>query len=125
MHPSYPYPDAEPEISVVVPLYNEVENVAELHRRLALSLDEMRIPYEILFINDGSRDATASLIDALQTKDSRLSVIHLSRNFGHQPASILRVGRSRSSTGRNACSTPPISRGNCRPKRAALTRCSR
>jgi polyisoprenyl-phosphate glycosyltransferase len=86
MHPSGPYPDGDPEISVVVPLYNEEENVADLHRRLVLALDGMRIPYEILFVNDGSRDATRSLIDALQTRDSHLSLIHLSRNFGHQPA---------------------------------------
>ncbi len=86
MHPSYPYPKGEPEISVVVPLYNEEENVAELHRRLTLALDGMRVPHEILFVNDGSRDATRSLIDKLQTMDSRLSVIHFSRNFGHQPA---------------------------------------
>jgi len=86
MHPNYPSANFEPEISVVVPLYNEEENVAELHRRLVQALDGMRIPYEILFVNDGSRDATASLIDALQTRDSHLSVIHFSRNFGHQPA---------------------------------------
>jgi glycosyltransferase involved in cell wall biosynthesis len=86
MNPSDPYLDVDPEISVVVPLYNEEENVAELHRRLSLALDGMRIPYEILFVNDGSRDATPSLIDALQTKNSHLSVIHLSRNFGHQAA---------------------------------------
>jgi polyisoprenyl-phosphate glycosyltransferase len=86
MQPSYPYLDGEPELSVVVPLYNEEENVGELHRRLTLALGGMRIPYEILFVNDGSRDATPSLIDALQAKDSHLSVIHFSRNFGHQPS---------------------------------------
>ena len=86
MHPSDPHADGEPEISVVVPLYNEEENVGDLHRRLAVALDGMRILYEILFVNDGSRDATPALIDALQTKDSHLSVIHFSRNFGHQPA---------------------------------------
>ena len=63
MHLTDPCPDGEPEISVVVPLYNEEENVAELHRRLARVLDGMTIPYEILFVNDGSRDATRSLID--------------------------------------------------------------
>ena len=86
MHLTDPCPDGEPEISVVVPLYNEEENVAELHRRLARVLDGMTIPYEILFVNDGSRDATRSLVDALQTQDQHLSAIHFSRNFGHQPA---------------------------------------
>ena len=46
----------------------------------------MRISCEILFVNDGSQDTTPRLIDALHVRDPYLSVIHLSRNFGHQPA---------------------------------------
>ena len=79
-------PDSRPEISVVVPLFNEERIVGELHRRLDRTLSAMRISYEILFVNDGSRDATPRLIDALHVQDPNLSVIHLSRNFGHQPA---------------------------------------
>src|SRR4051794_20078260 len=75
-----------PEISVVVPLYNEQENVAELHRRLGLALGSLGVPYEIVFVDDGSRDATPRLIDELQGADPDLAVVHLSRNFGHQPA---------------------------------------
>jgi dolichol-phosphate mannosyltransferase len=74
------------EISVVVPLYNEEENVPELYRRLSLALKALTSSYEIVFVNDGSRDKTAQMIDALRDQDSRLTVIHLSRNFGHQPA---------------------------------------
>ena len=48
-----------PEISVVVPLYNEQENVPELHRRLVQALDFLGEPYEIVFVDDGSRDADA------------------------------------------------------------------
>ena len=75
-----------PELSVVVPLYNEQENVRELHRRLTASLRGMAIPYEIVFVDDGSRDDTPRMIDELRESDGNLSVIHLSRNFGHQPA---------------------------------------
>jgi dolichol-phosphate mannosyltransferase len=75
-----------PVLSIVVPLYNEQENVGELHRRLDLTLGSLGIPYEILFVNDGSRDATAALIDDLQREDPRLVAVHLSRNFGHQAA---------------------------------------
>lgn len=75
-----------PELSVVVPLYNERENVHELHRRLRRSLEQIEISYEIVFVDDGSRDETPALIDALQGDDPYLTVIHLSRNFGHQPA---------------------------------------
>ena len=55
--------DEPPEISVVVPLYNEQENVGELYRRLTRVLRALGVPYEIVFVNDGSRDATPALID--------------------------------------------------------------
>ncbi len=83
-----------PEISVVVPLYNEQENVHELHRRLAAALGGLGVPYEILFVDDGSRDATPALIDAMQGDDPHLSVMHLSRNFGHQPAVTAGIDRA-------------------------------
>jgi polyisoprenyl-phosphate glycosyltransferase len=78
--------DSSPTISVVVPLYNEAEGIDELYRRLVRALNSMEVPYEIVFVNDGSRDATPRLLDALQGADKNLVVIHLSRNFGHQAA---------------------------------------
>ena len=75
-----------PELSVVVPFFNEQENVSELHRRLSLVLPETVADYELVFVNDGSRDATAQILDELHATDARVTVIHLSRNFGHQPA---------------------------------------
>jgi glycosyltransferase involved in cell wall biosynthesis len=78
--------DESPEISVVVPLYNEQENVPELHRRLGLALASLKVPYEIIFVDDGSRDDTPRLIDELHAADPSLTVVHLSRNFGHQAA---------------------------------------
>jgi dolichol-phosphate mannosyltransferase len=73
-------------ISVVVPLYNEEENVTELHRRLAAVLGSLGVPYEIVLVDDGSRDATPRLIDTLARRDPQLAVVYLSRNFGHQAA---------------------------------------
>jgi polyisoprenyl-phosphate glycosyltransferase len=86
MQESDPTTDSQPVISVVVPLFNEEQIIEELHRRLSETLSAMRVQYEILFVNDGSRDSTPRLIDALHARDPNLSVIHLSRNFGHQPA---------------------------------------
>ena len=75
-----------PEVSVVVPLFDEEANVRELHRRLVTALDALDVNYELILVNDGSRDRTAELADSLAADDSRLTVLHLSRNFGHQAA---------------------------------------
>jgi len=74
------------ELSVVVPFFNEQENVREVHRRLSLVLSGTVADYELVFVNDGSRDATPSILDELHATDPRVTTIHLSRNFGHQPA---------------------------------------
>src|SRR4051794_30961835 len=78
--------DQAPDLSVVVPLYNEERVVNLLLRRLVESLRGLRSSYELVFVDDGSRDATSWLLDEIQAGDPRVSVIHLSRNFGHQPA---------------------------------------
>jgi dolichol-phosphate mannosyltransferase len=74
------------ELSVVIPLYNEEENLSELYRRLTLAIEPLGSPYEIVFIDDGSRDATWKIMQDLQESDPRVSVLRLSRNFGHQAA---------------------------------------
>jgi polyisoprenyl-phosphate glycosyltransferase len=79
-------PAVAPELSVVVPLYNEEENVKELYRRLVCSLEALDLCFELVFVNDGSKDSTPRLLDDLQATDKRVVAIHLSRNFGHQPA---------------------------------------
>ena len=74
-------------ISVVVPCYNEEEVVGESHRRLAAALE--RLPgftFEIVYVDDGSRDRTADALRAVQAADPRARVVRLSRNFGHQIA---------------------------------------
>jgi polyisoprenyl-phosphate glycosyltransferase len=73
-------------LSIVVPLFDERENLHELHRRLTLVLSCAGTPYELVFVNDGSRDETPILLDQLYESDPHVVVVHLSRNFGHQPA---------------------------------------
>src|SRR5581483_8540024 len=75
-----------PEISVVVPLYNEERTVRPLYDRLVAALRGAGVSFEIVFVDDGSRDATALLIDEIHDDDSSVVAVHLSRNFGHQPA---------------------------------------
>ena len=75
-----------PVLSVVVPLFNEAETVAEMIRRLVESCRTVAVPFEILFVNDGSTDQTlAHLIGASRTIPE-LRVVNLFRNFGHMPA---------------------------------------
>ncbi len=75
-------------LSVVIPLYNEEETLPLLLKRLqeALSQLDEGMGKEILFINDGSSDATARLLEEASGKDVRIKAIHFSRNFGHQAA---------------------------------------
>src|SRR5438094_6357938 len=76
-----------PTISVVLPVYNERENLDALVDRLIPALRKtIGESFEVLFIDDGSRDGSGDLLDALHARDRRLKVVHFSRNFGHQAA---------------------------------------
>jgi glycosyltransferase involved in cell wall biosynthesis len=78
--------NSSPVLSVVIPVDNEEENIAALHRRLTEALTKEGISFERVLVNDGSKDATPGLLDALATEDRRVVAVHFSRNFGHQPA---------------------------------------
>jgi dolichol-phosphate mannosyltransferase len=75
-----------PQLSVVVPLFNEAESLGELHRRLGEALRNLALSYELLMVDDGSRDDTPELLKRLQAEDPHLVILRLSRNFGHQAA---------------------------------------
>ena len=77
---------SRPLLSVVVPVYNEEAVIEALHSRLLQVLSPSLASFEIIFVNDGSRDATPSMIDAICKSDSRFKALHFSRNFGHQAA---------------------------------------
>jgi polyisoprenyl-phosphate glycosyltransferase len=76
------------KISVIIPLYNEEANLTVLYSRLKQALSELVNDgaYEIIFINDGSKDKTRLIIQSLADKDESVVFINLSRNFGHQIA---------------------------------------
>jgi dolichol-phosphate mannosyltransferase len=73
-------------LSVVVPLFNEEENLPELYRRLVHALESAQQDFELVFVNDGSRDRTPLMLNQLHAEDARVVVVSLSRNFGHQAA---------------------------------------
>ncbi|MDR3636993.1 MAG: glycosyltransferase family 2 protein [Isosphaeraceae bacterium] len=73
-------------LSLVIPVYNEEEALPSLLRALRPVLDGLGCEYEILFVDDGSRDGTRLLLDAEAAADPRVKVLGFSRNFGHQAA---------------------------------------
>lgn len=73
-------------ISVIVPCYNELDNVFVLYRNLVTVLDPLPDDWEILCVNDGSRDDTLTHLLAIQVQDPRVRVVDLSRNFGKEAA---------------------------------------
>jgi glycosyltransferase involved in cell wall biosynthesis len=72
--------------SVVIPVYNEEGNVRELAERLVPVLERTGKPWEIVFVDDGSRDATASIVRALASRDARVKLIRFARNYGQEAA---------------------------------------
>lgn len=78
--------DGTLQISVVVPIFNEQEVIEALHSRLVQVLAPAFEVFEVLFVNDGSRDRSAGMLDAICKADPRFKAIHFSRNFGHQAA---------------------------------------
>ena len=73
-------------LSVVVPIYNEEENIRAFHQAVSVVMDDIQESWEIVFVNDGSRDNSLSLLLEIQKQDPHVTVIEFSRNFGHQPA---------------------------------------
>jgi len=73
-------------LGIVVPLYNEEAGLLEFHAQLVSVLERVGHPWTLRYVNDGSTDGTAALLQALAEKDERVRVLELSRNFGHQIA---------------------------------------
>lgn len=75
-----------PTLSVVVPCYNEQEGIRACHERLTRVLTDLGGSYEIVYVDDGSRDNTAQVLREIHSGDPHAVIVQLSRNFGHQPA---------------------------------------
>ena len=77
---------ARVDLSVVVPLYNEKDNLAELHQQLVQALDPLGRPFELVLVDDGSRDGTREALLELERRDPRVRAVLLRRNFGQTAA---------------------------------------
>src|SRR5262245_5212987 len=82
--------DAKPMLlSIVLPAFNEQAVLPMCHARLsamASTFAQLGLDYELVFVNDGSADSSAAVLNELAARDPHVRVVHLARNFGHQPA---------------------------------------
>jgi polyisoprenyl-phosphate glycosyltransferase len=84
--PARQYATDQPVYSVVAPVYNEEALVAEFCQRTIDALEPLGEPFEIVLVNDGSRDGSPEIIRRLHEQDPRIRVVNFSKNFGHQIA---------------------------------------
>jgi undecaprenyl-phosphate 4-deoxy-4-formamido-L-arabinose transferase len=84
-----------PDLSVVVPVFEEVDTIPELYARATSSLEELGRPYELIFVDDGSADGTWAEIERLQAADGRIRAVRFKRNFGQHPAMHAGLARAR------------------------------
>ena len=73
-------------VSVVVPIYNEEELIVRFHEAVAGAMEGARAQWEVVYVNDGSTDSSLEILKGLQTMDSHVVVVELSRNWGHMGA---------------------------------------
>jgi len=75
-----------PYLSIIIPVYNEKDNIIELHDELLKALSSTGQTYEILFIDDGSRDGTYQALDSIREADNSVKIIRFQKNFGKSAA---------------------------------------
>lgn len=72
--------------SIVVPVYNEEETIEKFYEAIIPVMDKLSEPYEVIYVNDGSRDSSWDILTKLANKDKRVKIVNFSKNFGQQAA---------------------------------------
>jgi len=86
---------ALPEISLVVPVFNEEATLEEVYRRVTATLEQLGKPYELIVVDDGSHDGTWAIVERLAAQDARVRAVRFKRNFGQHPAMHAGLVRAR------------------------------
>jgi glycosyltransferase involved in cell wall biosynthesis len=86
---------SQPRLSVIVPFYNEAENIKRMHEALVTAIDPLGITYEMVFVDDGSKDDTQKIAVEIALSDSRVRVVKFRRNFGQTPAMAAGIEHAR------------------------------
>ena len=95
MNDIQPSPYASPLLTIAVPIYNEQDNVQLLYERTRDALEALGRSWELILVNDGSRDESAARLDAIAATDPRVIVVHLSRNYGQTAAFMAGLDQAR------------------------------
>ena len=82
-------------VSVVVPCFNESDGIVQFHHRLSAALSRSSVYAEVIYVNDGSEDDTIDVIESLRSKDDRVGIVDLSRNFGKESALTAGIDHAR------------------------------
>jgi glycosyltransferase involved in cell wall biosynthesis len=96
-----PIPDAgqtltdQPRLAVIVPFFNEEDNIERMHAAIVSAVETLAVPFEIVFVDDGSRDATPRLATEIARRDARVRVIRFRRNYGQTPAMAAGIEHAR------------------------------
>ena len=83
------------DLSVVVPLFNEEESVRPLHAAIVAGVEPLGVSFEIVFVDDGSRDDTARIADEIARSDPRVCLVKFRRNYGQTPAMAAGIAEAR------------------------------
>jgi glycosyltransferase involved in cell wall biosynthesis len=83
------------DITVTIPLYNEVENITILYARVRNALDALGKHWELVLVDDGSKDGSAVLLDGIAAEDARVTVLHFRRNYGQTAAFMAGIDHAR------------------------------
>jgi glycosyltransferase involved in cell wall biosynthesis len=86
---------SEPDLSVIVPFYNEEESIAAMHAAIVGAVEPLGIPFEMVFVDDGSRDRTLEVATGIARQDERVRVVKFRRNYGQTPAMAAGIEQAR------------------------------
>jgi glycosyltransferase involved in cell wall biosynthesis len=86
---------SQPDLSVIVPFFNEEESVQAMHAAIVDALEPLGIDYEMVFVDDGSRDRTLEVATAIARRDERVRVVKFRRNYGQTPAMAAGIEQAR------------------------------
>ena len=79
-------PASSAKYGIIIPVFNEAASLDQLWQEILQSMSSLSVPFEVIFVNDGSTDGSAQKLDAIAQSDRRIRVIHLRRNFGQTAA---------------------------------------